>query len=196
RLYRHRRQLHHLALACPGRERARLPPRTAFTGHTPSSSQRAPDPGRVPPRRGLGGPSEQLLTTWLELGDLVEALCTGLSARPFLQAKDKIYRRQGKAVQVGDETAHLDTMVVFAGASMSTLADAKPLDDAVKAARASYQRGQRGYRAQRNAERVKLMEAQVADRVRQMRERKAIEDAAKVNAGSEAESTGANGRKR
>ncbi len=68
---------------------------------------------------GSEAPSEQLLTAWLESGDVVEALCTGLSARPFVQHKDKTYRRQGKAVQVGDETAHLDTMVVFAGASMS-----------------------------------------------------------------------------
>src|SRR5262249_22700810 len=87
---------------------------------------------------GSEAPSEQLLTTWLASGDLVEALCTGLTARPFLQSKAKTYRRQGKAVQVGEETAHLDTMVVFAGASMSTLADAEPLDEEVKAARASY----------------------------------------------------------
>jgi hypothetical protein len=145
---------------------------------------------------GSSAPSEQLLTAWLESGDLVEALCTGLSARPFVQNKDKTYRRQGKAVQVGDETAHLDTMVVFAGASMSTLADAKSLDEAVKAARASYKRGQREYRAQRNAERVKQMEAQVADRVKQMRERQAAEEAAKAAGSATAEPAGANGRKR
>jgi hypothetical protein len=145
---------------------------------------------------GSDAPSEQLLNAWLESGDLVEALCTGLTARPFIQNKDKTYRRQGKAVQVGDETAHLDTMVVFAGASMSTLADAKPIAEAVKAARASYKRGQREYRAQRNAERVKQMEAQVADRVRQMRERQAAEETTKAAAGGAAEPAGANGRKR
>ncbi len=108
---------------------------------------------------GSDAPSEQLLNQWLESGDLVEALCTGLTARPFMQNKDKTYRRQGKEVKVGDETAYLDTMVVFAGASMSLLTEAKPIDDAVKAARASYKRGQREYRAQRNAERVKQMES-------------------------------------
>jgi hypothetical protein len=142
---------------------------------------------------GSEAPSEQLLNAWLESGDLVEALCTGLTARPFKQDKDKTYRRQGKAVQVGDETVHLDTMVVFAGASMAPLAEAKPIAEAVKAARAAYKRGQREYRAQRNAERVKQMEAQVADRVKQMRERQVASSAAKAAA---AEPAGANGRKR
>jgi hypothetical protein len=145
---------------------------------------------------GSEAPSEQVLYGWRESGDLVEALCTGLTARPFVQNKDKTYRRQGKAVQVGEETAHLDTMVVFAGASMSTLAEAKPLADAVKAARAAYKRGQREYRAQRNAERVKQMEAQMAERIKQLRERKAAEDAAKAQATAEAEAATANGRKR
>src|SRR5262245_32262948 len=78
---------------------------------------------------GSDAPSEQLLNAWLESGDVVEALCTGLTARPFIQQRDKTYRRQGKAAQVGEETAHLDTMVVFAGASMSTLAQAKPVEE-------------------------------------------------------------------
>ena len=147
---------------------------------------------------GSDAPAEALLNQWLESGDLVEALCTGLTARPFMQNRDKTYRRQGKEVKVGDETAYLDTMVVFAGASMSLLSDAKPIDDAVRAARASYKRGQREYRAQRNAERVKQMESQVLDRVKQMRERKAAEDAAKAQAATagEPEAAGANGRKR
>jgi hypothetical protein len=146
---------------------------------------------------GSDAPSEQLLTTWLESGELVEALCTGLTARPFMQNKDKTYRRQGKAVQVGEETAYLDTMVVFAGASMAPLADAQPIGEAVKAARAAYKRGQREYRAQRNAERMKQMEAQVGERVKQMRERKASEEAAKAAAAAGgAEAAGTNGRKR
>ena len=145
---------------------------------------------------GSDAPTEQLLNAWLESGDLVEALCTGLTARPFMQNKDKIYRRQGKEVKVGDETAYLDTMVVFSDASMSLLTEAKSLDDAVKAARASYKRGQREYRAQRNAERVKQMESQVLDRVKQMRERKAAEDAAKAAPAAEPGAAGTNGRKR
>jgi hypothetical protein len=150
---------------------------------------------------GSDAPSEQVLNTWLESGDLVEALCTGLTARPFKQDKDKTYRRQGKAVQVGDETVHLDTMVVFAGASMAPLSEAKPLQEAVKAARAAYKRGQREYRVQRNADRVKQMEAQMGERIKQLRERKAAEEAARSGAtagGAEAEcaSAGTNGRKR
>src|SRR5258708_40284122 len=66
---------------------------------------------------GSETPSEQLLNSWLEAGDLVEALCTGLTARPFKQDKDKTYRRQGKAVKGGHETVHLVTMLGFAAAS-------------------------------------------------------------------------------
>jgi hypothetical protein len=145
---------------------------------------------------GSEAPSEQQLNGWLESGDLVEALCTGLTARPFVQNKEKTYRRQGKAVQVGDETAHLDTMVVFAGASMSTLAAAKPLEEAVKAARAAYKRGQREYRVQRNAERVKQLEAQMGERIKQLRERRAAEGSARAAVAGEAEPAGAIGRKR
>jgi hypothetical protein len=148
---------------------------------------------------GSDAPSEQVLNAWLESGDLVEALCTGLTARPFKQQEDKTYRRKGKEVKVGEETIHLDTMVVFAGASMAPLAEAKPLQEAVKVARAAYKRGQREYRVQRNAERVKQMEAQMGERIKQLRERKAAEDAAKAAAASgEAEPAGAgtNGRKR
>jgi hypothetical protein len=146
---------------------------------------------------GSDAPSEQLLNTWLESGELVEALCSGLTARPFKQDESKTYQRKGKEIQVGEETAHIDTMVVFAGAAMAPLSAARPLDEAVKAARASYKRGQREYRAQRNAERAKQMEAQVLDRVKLMRERKAAEDAAKAaTAAAEPEAAGANGRKR
>src|SRR5258708_22535465 len=144
---------------------------------------------------GSEAPSEQLLNAGLESGDLVEALCTGLTARRFKQDKDKTYRRQGKAVQVGEETVHLDTMVVFAGASMALLADAKPLGEAVKAARAAYKRGQREYRAQRNAERVKQMEAQMGERIKQLRARHAAEDAPHA-AGRAAAPAGAHPRPR
>jgi hypothetical protein len=145
---------------------------------------------------GSDAPAEQLLNQWLESGELVEALCSGLTARPFKQDESKTYQRKGKEIQVGDETAHIDTMVAFAGAAMAPLSAARPLEEAVKSARASYKRGQRECRAQRNAERATQMEAQVFDRVKQLRERKAAEDAAKATVTGEPEAAAANGRKR
>jgi hypothetical protein len=116
---------------------------------------------------------EGLLNKWLESGELVQAFCTGLAARPFVHAKDKTYQRRGRQVQLGDQMAELDAFVVFAGASMTPLEAGSPLDEQVKQARAAYKRSQRIYREQRNAARVAQIEAQMEERVRQMQERRA-----------------------
>src|SRR5262249_55127059 len=50
-------------------------------------------------------------------------------------------------------------------------------------------------RAQRNAERVKAMEAQVSERVRQLRERQAAEEAARAAGLARAEAPSAKGRR-
>jgi hypothetical protein len=136
-------------------------------------------------------PSTELLNKWLESGELVQAFCTGLAARPFVHAKDKTYQRRGRQVQVGDQTAELDAFVVFAGASMAPLEAGSPLEEQVKQARATYKRSQREYRDQRNVARVAQIEAQMEERVRQMQERRAQVEAEKA-----ATETGANGRKR
>ncbi len=64
-------------------------------------------------------PSTDLLTKWLESGELVQAYCAGLAARPFVHSKEKTYQRRGRAVQIGDQTAELDAFVVFAGSAMA-----------------------------------------------------------------------------
>jgi hypothetical protein len=138
-------------------------------------------------------PSTDLLTKWLESGELVQAYCAGLAARPFVHSKDKTYQRRGRQVQVGDQTAELDAFVVFAGSAMTSLEAGSPLEEQVKHARAVYKRSQRAYRDQRNAARVAQMEAQLEERVRQMQERRAQADAEKAAAG---ESVGSNGRRR
>jgi hypothetical protein len=138
-------------------------------------------------------PSTDLLTKWLESGELVQAYCAGLAARPFVHAKDKTYQRRGRQVQLGDQTAELDAFVVFAGSAMSPLEAGSPLEEQVKHARAVYKRSQRAYRDQRNAARVAQMEARLEERVRQMQERRATADAEKATAG---EAVGTNGRRR
>jgi hypothetical protein len=139
-------------------------------------------------------PSTDVLTKWLESGELVQAYCAGLAARPFVHSKEKTYQRRGRAVQIGEQTAELDAFVVFAGSAMAPLESGSPLEEQVKQARAVFKRGQRAYRDQRNAARVAQMEAQLEDRVRQMQERRAQADAEKAAAGGEA--VGSNGRRR
>ena len=137
-------------------------------------------------------PSTDLLTTWLESGELVQAFCAGLAARPFIHCKEKTYQRRGRAVQIGDQSAELDAFVVFAGSAMAVLEPGSPLEEQVKQARAAFKRSQRAYRDQRNAARVQQMEAQLEERVRQMQERRAQAEAEKATAG---EVVGANGRR-
>lgn len=138
-------------------------------------------------------PSTEQLTKWLESGELVQAYCTGLAARPFLHSKEKTYQRKGREVQVGSEKAELDAFVVFAGFAMATLEPGSPLDEQVKAARGVYKRSQRAYRDQRNAARVQQLEAQMEERVKQMQERRAQQEADKAVSG---EAASANGRRR
>jgi hypothetical protein len=145
---------------------------------------------------GSDAPAEQQLNTWLETGELVQAFCTGLAARPFVHQEGKTYRTRGKEVQIGDAKASLDAFVVFAGFAMSAMegTGALSIDEAVRKARAAYKRGQRAYRERRSAERLKQLEAQLPERIKQLQERKAAQEAEKLAQAEEA--TGQNGRKR
>jgi hypothetical protein len=127
---------------------------------------------------GSQAPSEKQLNEWLERGELVQAFCTGLTARPFVHQEGKTYRRKGKEVQVAEgTTAELDAFVVFAGFAMAPLEGGPPLEELVRQAHAAYTRSQRHYREQRNAERLQLLEAQMQERVRQMQARQAAQAA-------------------
>jgi hypothetical protein len=139
-------------------------------------------------------PSEQLLDQWIESGELVQAFCTGLTARPFVHQAGKTYRSRGKAVQIGEATANLDSFVVFAGHSMAPLSGTgtPSLEEVTKAVRAAYKRGQRQYRAQRNAERAVQLEAQLEERARQLVERRAAQAVEE----KEEQAAASNGRKR
>lgn len=145
-------------------------------------------------------PAEQTLNAWLESGEIVQAFCTGLAARPFVHQEGKTYRTRGKQVQIGDEKAALDAFVVFAGFAMAPLGDSSlTLEEAVRKARAAFKRGQRTYRAQRSAERLKQFEEEMPERIRQMKERRAAQEAEKAAQASQADAESApaqNGRKR
>jgi hypothetical protein len=146
-------------------------------------------------------PSTQLLTQWLESGEVVQAYCTGISARPFVQKEGKTYRTRGKAVELeqqrGDElikvNANLDAMIVFLGHAMAPLSGGMTAEEALKQTRAAYKRGQRLYRERRNAERAEQMEVQLEERARQMLARRAEQQAQREPATTAA---AGNGRKR
>src|SRR5262249_46348377 len=79
---------------------------------------------------GSQAPSEKQLNEWLERGELVQAFCTGLTARPFVHQEGKTYRRKGKEVQLGEgTTAELDAFVVFADFAMAPLAGGPALEE-------------------------------------------------------------------
>jgi hypothetical protein len=149
-------------------------------------------------------PSEEQLNSWIDGGELVQAICTSLAARPFVHQEGKTYRTRGKEVQIGEQKAALDSFIVFAGVSMAPLAGNAALEDAVKQARSAFKRNQRAYRARRNEERAQQLEAQLEERVRKFLERQAAKQGtvlttspAAVPAGEEdGVVAGSNGRKR
>ncbi|GEM_PF-1663272 len=142
-------------------------------------------------RFGGDAPAENLLTQWIESGDLIQAFCASVRSQPFQHKEGKTYRKKGKQIQVGNETVEMDTFVVFAGVSMAPLVGGPALEEQVRKARSAYKQNQREYRAKRNAERVAQMEAQMAERVKQLQEQRAAQQAA-----GQPEATAANGRRR
>jgi hypothetical protein len=145
-------------------------------------------------------PSEELLNRWIEAGEMVQAFCIGLTARPFVHQEGKTYQARGSQKEINGSLTTLDTFVVFAGFAMAPLAGADGIEEMVKQARGAYKRSQRQYRAQRNAERAKQQEAQLEERARQLLERKAQQEAEKAShasgAAAEPDAAGANGRRR
>jgi hypothetical protein len=149
-------------------------------------------------------PSEEQLNHWIDGGELVQAVCTSLAARPFVHQEGKTYRSRGKEVQIGEQKAALDSFIVFAGVSMAPLAGNPTLEDAVKQARSAFKRNQRAYRARCNEERAQQLEAQLEERVRKLLERQAARQSSASTASPAAASVGedegvvagSNGRKR
>jgi hypothetical protein len=135
-------------------------------------------------------PSEEQLNTWIDSGELVQAFCSAVTARPFVHQEGKQYQARGSKKEINGAEAILDTFVIFAGVSMAPLAGNAALEDLVKQVRSAFKRSQRQYRAQRSAERAKQQEAQLEERARQLLERKAQQDAENATA----EPVGANGR--
>jgi len=148
---------------------------------------------------GSEAPAEAQLMKWLEDGEVVQAFCTGCTAKPFIHNPEKTYRNAGKEVEVADGVkAEIDAFVVFAGVSMAPLSGGPALEEVVKKVRAAHKRSQRDFRLRRNAERLKELEQQLPARLKAMQERRAARQAEQEKAQAEAgaAATGPNGRKR
>jgi hypothetical protein len=118
-------------------------------------------------------PTEQQLIAWMENGDLVRVVCSTVSARPFIHQDGKQYRSRGSEKEINGQTAVLDTLIIFAGQSITPATDAINIDDEVRKARGAYKRAQREFRQRLNAERVEKTKAQMDERVAKMRESRA-----------------------
>jgi hypothetical protein len=125
-------------------------------------------------------PSEEQLNAWIESGELVQAFCSAVTARPFVHQEGKQYQARGSEREINGAKAVLDTFVIFAGVSMASLAGGPALEEIVKQVRSAFKRNQRQYRAQRSAERAQQQQAQLEERARQLLERKAQQDAEKA----------------
>jgi hypothetical protein len=133
---------------------------------------------------GSDAPTEQQLITWMENGDLVRVVCSTVSARPFIHQDGKQYRSRGSEKEINGQTAVLDTLIIFAGQSISPAADPFDLDDEVRKARGAFKRAQREFRQRLNAERVDKTKAQMDERVAKMREARAKQQQAQPPAGA------------
>lgn len=129
-------------------------------------------------------PAEQQLIAWMEGGDLVRVVCSTVSARPFVHQDGKQYRSRGSEKEINGQTAVLDTLIVFAGQSITPAADAFDVEDEVRKARGSYKKAQREFRQRLNAERVEKAKAQMEERVAKMKEARAKQQQAHTSAAS------------
>src|SRR6185437_11252974 len=122
---------------------------------------------------GSDAPAEAQLIAWMEGGDTVRVVCSGVTARPFVHQDGKQYRSRGSEKEINGSAAVLDTLIIFAGQSISPASDAFDLEDEMRKARGSYKKAQREFRQRLNAERVEKAKAQMDERVAKMKEARA-----------------------
>jgi hypothetical protein len=122
---------------------------------------------------GSDAPSEAQLIQWMESGEAVRVVCSGVTARPFVHQDGKQYRSRGSEKEINGAAAVLDTLIVFAGQSITPASATFDLDEEVRKARGAYKKAQREFRQRLNADRVEKAKAQLAERVAKMQEARA-----------------------
>ncbi len=135
-------------------------------------------------------PSDAQLTSWMEAGELLRVVCSGVTARPFVHDPAKQYRTRGSEREINGQTVALDTLMVFAGQSATPASSPLDLDAEVRAARGAYKKAQRVFRERVNAERAKKLEAELPGRVAKMREAQAKRQTETTTSGAEAPAKG------
>lgn len=142
-------------------------------------------------------PTLAQLDTWIESGDLLRVVCSGVTARPFTHQEGKQYRSRGSEKEINGQTVTLDTLIIFAGQSITLASDPFDAEEEVRKARGSYKKAQRAYRQRSNAERLAKTNAGMEERVTKMREAaKAKEAAAAAGTTASGDAPAGNGRRR
>ncbi|MBA3824325.1 MAG: hypothetical protein H0X24_10585 [Ktedonobacterales bacterium] len=144
-------------------------------------------------------PTLAQLDAWIESGDLLRVVCSGVTARPFIHQEGKQYRSRGSEKEINGQTATLDTLIIFAGQSITLASEPFDADEEVRRARGAYKKAQRSYRQRTNAERLARTNAGMEERIAKMREAAKAKEAAAAAASPAApatDGTGQNGRRR
>jgi hypothetical protein len=131
-------------------------------------------------------PAMDLLIQWMESGELVRVLCSGVTARPFVHQEGKQYRSRGSQKEINGQQLTMDAMVMFAGLSAAPVTAQLDLEEEIRRARGQFKKQQRGYREQLNARRRTELEATLPERVAKMREARAKQDADTTQPAAEA----------
>jgi hypothetical protein len=144
---------------------------------------------------GSDAPAEAQLIQWMESGETVRVVCSGVTARPFVHQDGKQYRSRGSAKEINGAAAVLDTLIVFAGQSITPASATFDLDEEVRQARGAYKKAQREFRARLNAERIAKSQAQLAERVAKMQEARAKQQQQQQQAAPAGADAAAGGRR-
>jgi hypothetical protein len=127
---------------------------------------------------GSNAPTQAQVDDWIESGELLRVVCSGVSARAFAHQEGKQYRSRGSEKEINGQTVTLDTMVIFAGQSITLASDPFDVEDEVRKARGAYKKAQRAFRQRINAEKVEKAKAGIEERVAKMQEAAKAREAA------------------
>ncbi|MBA3826296.1 MAG: hypothetical protein H0X24_20645 [Ktedonobacterales bacterium] len=147
---------------------------------------------------GSDAPSLDQVDAWIESGDLLRVVCSGVTARPFTHQEGKQYRSRGSEKEINGQTVTLDTLIIFAGQSIALASAPFDAEEEVRKARGSYKKAQRAYRQRSNAERLAKTNAGMEERIAKMREAAKAKEAAAATPGAApaTDAPSGNGRRR
>lgn len=120
-----------------------------------------------------GIPTVQDLIAWMKGGEVMRCVCSGVTARPFIQQEGKQYRSRGSEKDLNGQTVALDAMIIFAGISAAPVTENLDLDAEIRKARGAFKEQQWEYRDQFNQQRAQKALDEMPDRAAKMIESRA-----------------------